>query len=102
MDFYFRAKEKQPEAEKKEEVVLVKNKGRLVVDTPENPEIQKAMLEVQKYLTAIEVVVREHSKYRCQESYQHLQSMLDMLWLSLGDKVLDLRGISPKIIEKQY
>lgn len=112
VDFYFRAKEKQPEPQtyrEKREADLAKNrqtaikpKGRIVVDAPENPAIQKSMQEIRKYLTSIDVALIECNKYCCEENYMRIQNLLETLWLSLGNKILDLRGITPKLVEKVY
>ena len=57
VDFYFRANEKALPEAKPESVK--KPTGREVVDVPENIEIQKALTEVRKYITALDVVTEE-------------------------------------------
>lgn len=101
VDFYFRAKEKQSEVEKKEENVQSKVSGREVVDIPENVKMQKAMQEVRKQLNAMDVIVQEYNQYQCKESYIHLEMVLSNLWLSLGRKVTDLMNIEPNLIVQQ-
>lgn len=111
VDFYFRAKgEPKPKtyreiretalAEKQQ--AAPKRNSRVVVDAPENPAIQKSMQEIRKYLTSIDVALIECNKYCCEESYVRVQNMLDTLWLSLGNKILDFRDITPKLVEKVY
>lgn len=101
VDFYFRAKEKQPEVEKTQETVQPKVSGREVVDIPENVKMQKAMQEVRKQLNAMDVIVQEYNKYQCRESYIHLEKVLSNLWISLGRKVTDLMEIEPNLIVQQ-
>ena len=99
VDFYFRANEKAlPEAKPKP---VKKPSGREVVDVPENVEIQKALTEVKKYITALDVVTEEFNKYKCKENYLHIRYAMDMLWVSLGRKITDLEGISPKLVVKE-
>lgn len=111
VDFYFRAKgEPKPKtyreiretalAEKQQ--AAPKRNSRVVVDAPENPAIQKSMQEIRKYLTSIDVALIECNKYCCEESYVRVRNMLDTLWLSLGNKILDFRDNTPKLIEKVY
>lgn len=99
VDFYFRANEKTVPEAKPEPVK--KPSGREVVDVPENIEIQKALTEVRKYITALDVVTEEFNKYKCKENYLHIRYAMDMLWISLGRKITDLEDISPKIVVKE-
>lgn len=99
VDFYFRANEKTVPEAKPEPVK--KPSGREVVDVPENIEIQKALTEVRKYITALDVVTEEFNKYKCKENYLHIRYAMDMLWISLGRKITDLEDISPKIAVKE-
>lgn len=112
VDFYFRAKEQPPAPQtyrEKREAALAEKKQqagrppvRQVVDAPENVAIQNAMKEVRKYLCSIDVALTECNKYCCEEKYLRIQNVLDTLWLSLGDRILQLRDTKPKIIEKLY
>lgn len=99
VDFYFRANEKTVPEAKPEPVK--KPFGREVVDVPENIEIQKALTEVRKYITALEVVTEEFNKYKCKENYLHIRYAMDMLWTSLGRKIIDLESIDPKLVVKE-
>ena len=99
VDFYFRANEKAVPEAKPEPVK--KPSGREVVDVPENIEIQKALTEVRKYISALDVVTEEFNKYKCKENYLHIRYAMDMLWISLGRKITDLEDISPKIVVKE-
>lgn len=111
VDFYFRAKE-EPKPKTYREIretalaekqqAAPKRNSRVVVDAPENPAIQKSMQEIRKYLTSIDVALIECNKYCCEESYVRVRNMLDTLWLSLGNKILDFRDITPKLVEKVY
>ena len=103
VDFYFRAKEPE-KSESPEPVDTVENrtKRRMVVDVPENKEIQSAMQEIRKYLCAIDVTLQEGNAYCCEERYAHVMGILDILWISLGKKILDARTIEPNLIPKSY
>lgn len=99
VDFYFRANEKALPEAKPESVK--KPTGREVVDVPENIEIQKALTEVRKYITALDVVTEEFNKYKCKENYLHIRYAMDMLWTSLGRKIIDLESIDPELVVKE-
>lgn len=99
VDFYFRASGKALPEAKPESVK--KPTGREVVDVPENIEIQKALTEVRKYITALDVVTEEFNKYKCKENYLHIRYAMDMLWISLGRKITDLESINPTLVVKE-
>lgn len=99
VDFYFRANEKVVPETKPEPVK--KPSGREVVDVPENIEIQKALTEVRKYITALDVVTEEFNKYKCKENHLHIRYAMDMLWTSLGRKIIDLESIDPELVVKE-
>ena len=99
VDFYFRATEKAVPEAKPEPVK--KPSGREVVDIPENIKIQKAIMEVKKHITALDVTVEELNKYHCEANYRHLKYALDMLWIELGRKITDLEGIIPNLVVKE-
>lgn len=99
VDFYFRANEKTVPEAKPEPVK--KPSGREVVDVPENIEIQKALTEVRKYITALDVVTEEFNKYKCKENHLHIRYAMDMLWTSLGRKIIDLESIDPELVVKE-
>lgn len=102
VDFYFRATEKavSEKTETKPEPVK-KPSGREVVDVPENIKIQKAIMEVKKHITALDVTVEELNKYHCEGNYRHLKYAMDMLWIELGRKITDLEGITPNLVVKE-
>lgn len=99
VDFYFRVKEKQVETKP---APVSKPNMRTVVDIPENVRMQKAIQEIRKQLNALDVIMQEYNVYRCEESYIHLKSTLDILWISLGRKIVDLMDVKPNLIQKQY
>lgn len=99
VDFYFRANEKTVPEAKLEPVK--KPSGREVVDVPENIKIQKAIMEVKKHITALDVTMEELNKYHCEANYRHLKYALDMLWIELGRKITDLEGIIPNLVVKE-
>ena len=102
VDFYFRAKEKAvPEKTETKPEPVKKPSGREVVDVPENIKIQKAIMEVKKHITALDVTVEELNKYHCEANYRHLKYALDMLWIELGRKITDLEGIIPNLVVKE-
>lgn len=103
VDYYFRAEEqkKVPEKAEAKPEPAKKPSGREVVDVPENIEIQKAIVEVRKYITALDVTVEELNKYHCEDNYRHLKYSMDMLWIGLGRKITDLWGISPQLVIKE-
>lgn len=102
VDFYFRAKEKAvPEKTETKLEPAKKPSGREVVDVPENIKIQKAIMEVKKHITALDVTVEELNKYHCEANYRHLKYAMDMLWIELGRKITDLEGITPDLVVKE-
>lgn len=98
VDFYFRAKEQISEPKP---VETKKKTGREVVDVPENIKMQKAILEVQKYLTALDVTLDEFNGYRCEANYMHVKRALEILWTGLGWKLTELMDIEPKLVVKE-
>lgn len=102
VDFYFRANEKAvPQKTETKPEPAKKPSGREVVDVPENIKIQKAIMEVKKHITALDVTVEELNKYHCEANYRHLKYALDMLWIELGRKITDLEGIIPNLVVKE-
>lgn len=102
VDFYFRATEKAaPEKTETKPEPVKKPSGREVVDVPENIKIQKAIMEVKKHITALDVTVEELNKYHCEGNYRHLKYAMDMLWIELGRKITDLEGITPNLVVKE-
>lgn len=102
VDFYFRVTEKAvPEKTETKPEPVKKPSGREVVDVPENIEIQKAIMEVKKHITALDVTVEELNKYHCEGNYRHLKYAMDMLWIELGRKITDLEGITPNLVVKE-
>lgn len=99
IDFYFRAKEiaATPAPEKKPES---KSTYDMVVDVPENLEIQSALAEVRKYMTGLDVVLTEYNKYRSRDSYSHYFMILNELSVKLSGKIIDLIAIEPNLINK--
>lgn len=102
VDFYFRAKETEKPVAKQEPKPERKPPMRTVVDAPENVQIQKAIKEVQKCLYAMDILMYESNKYCSIECYMRFMSCLDSLWTSLGRRILNLRDIEPKQIQKLY
>lgn len=96
VDFYFRAKETVPAT--KEE----KSSGRLVVDVPENPEIQKRLSIVRKYINAVDTILDEYNTYHCEENYKHYCMVLNNLSVALIGKVLNLLETKPNMVKKHY
>lgn len=102
VDFYFRANEKAvPQKTETKPEPAKKPSGRKVVDVPENIKIQKAIMEVKKHITALDVTVEELNKYHCENNYRHLKYAMDMLWIELGRKITDLEGIIPNLVVKE-
>ena len=75
--------------------------GRAVVDVPENADMQKAIQDVRKYLNALDVIMIEYNVYRCEENFLNLKGNLDIIWLGLGHKIVDLMGMEPQVIIKE-
>ncbi|EOS78939.1 hypothetical protein C817_03462 [Dorea sp. 5-2] len=99
VDFYFRVKNEVVLAEKSEPEK--RKSGRAVVDVPENADMQKAIQDVRKYLNALDVIMIEYNVYRCEENFQNLKRNLDIIWLGLGRKIVDLMGMEPQVIIKE-
>lgn len=101
VDFYFRAKEKQPEPMKKEPVQS-KPMMQTVVDIPENPKAQDAIRDLKKVLNAIEVMVDESNRYVSETKYQcYSDGIMEMVAALMG-RINAYLNIKPKLIEKQY
>lgn len=97
VDFYFHAKE-QLVTEKKTKLVPQKQKkaDEEVINDPENMDIQKAIFEARRYVTAIDVVIESLEAYWHEQNYQDLKVCLNVLWFGLGRKILDLKVDGPK------
>lgn len=99
VDFYFRVKNEGVPAESPEPER--RKSGRAVVDVPENADMQKAIQDVRKYLNALDVIMTEYNVYRCEENFLNLKRNLDIIWLGLGRKIVDLMGMEPQVIIKE-
>ena len=99
VDFYFRVKNEDVPMEKPEPEK--RKSGRAVVDVPENADMQKAIQDVRKYLNALDVIMIEYNVYRCEGNFQNLKRNLDIIWLGLGRKIVDLMGMEPQVIIKE-
>ena len=99
VDFYFRIKNEDVPVEKPEPEK--RKSGRAVVDVPENADMQKAIQDVRKYLNALDVIMIEYKVTRCEGNFQNLKRNLDIIWLGLGRKIVDLMGMEPQVIIKE-
>lgn len=96
VDFYFRAREIQNLQERKEPEPDHKD---LVVDVPENADVQKAMKRVQDRLTTISVLTENMNAYQREETYDKLSDTLGTMWLDLGKSITKLMDTSPNLIK---
>ena len=102
VDFYFRAKEVIPVQEQPKPEPVKESSGKLFVDVPENPEIQKRMSVTRDYLTALDVALREYDMYHEEDRYKNYRVMVDNLSITLLSKVHDLLEIKPNFVRKHY
>ena len=103
VDFYFRAKEKVVEPEKKEKTAAPPRPlMRTVVDIPENPRAQEAIKEIQKAIAAIEVMLDESNRYIGEEVFRRYRNGMADAFQALMVRVTRYLEIVPGIIEKQY
>lgn len=102
VDFYFRAKETEKPVAKPEAKPERKPPMMTVVDAPENVQIQKAIKEVQKCLCAIDVLTVKANTYCTSEEYDRIMDCIDTLRRELGRRILNLKDIKPKQIQKMY
>lgn len=103
VDFYFRAKEKVVEPEKKEKTAAPPRPlMRMVVDIPENPRAQEAIKEIQKAIAAIEVMLDESNRYIGEEVFRRYRNGMADAFQALMVRVTRYLEIVPGIIEKQY
>lgn len=102
VDFYFRTKEVIPVQEQPKPEPVKESSGKLFVDVPENPEIQKRMCVTRDYLTALDVALREYDMYHEEDRYKNYRVMVDNLSITLLSKVHDLLEIKPNFVRKHY
>ncbi len=102
VDFNFRAKETEEPVAKPEPKPERKLPMMTAVDAPENVQIQKAIKEVQKCLCAIDVLMVKANTYCTSEEYDRIMDCIDALRRELGKRILNLRDIKPKQIQKMY
>ena len=79
VDHYFRVKEQLPAPENKDPVV------------PDHLDFQVESQEIRKYLCAIDVLLSEGNAKHSKGLHDGIMGSLDVLYLSLGKKLLDLR-----------
>lgn len=72
----------------------------LVVNIPDNMQIQEAIREAQKYLIAVEVMLQEYSKYRSETEHQESCKQLKLLGMKFYNKLCDAVEIKPGLIKK--
>ncbi len=79
VDFYFRTKEQLSAPENKDPVI------------PNHFDFQVESQEIRKYLCAIDVLLSEGNAKHSKGLHDGIMGSLDVLYLSLGKKLLDLR-----------
>lgn len=88
VDFYFRAKKQLPIQESKDPVIS------------DHTMYQEGSREIRKYLCAIDVLLTEGSAWHSKGLHDGIMGSLDVLYLSLGKKLLDLKDMDLKTIQK--
>lgn len=88
----------------KEELPAPKNKPlvRTVVNIPENPEAQKAILEIKKALGAVDVMLDESNRYLSEDSFKRYRYDMADAFAALMTRITCYLDIKPRTIEKQY
>jgi len=74
--------------------------SQMVVNVPENVEIQNALREVHRYLIAVDVALDEVSKYRSEEEHKRECDRLMLLLTKFYNKTYDALAIKPKLVKK--
>ena len=70
------------------------------MNVPDNPAIQDALKEAQRYLIAVDVALAELSKYRTPSDYERECKALNMLIVKFHDKVTRVFDIKPQLVKK--
>lgn len=112
VDFYFRAKEEKPDETKGQQVTgenpsepeksasPAKWMKRMVVDVPENPEAQKLIREMRRYLAGMDAVLDVYSMYLKKEEFEKVGYTVDLVAGKISRTGLDLMTFHPHLVEK--
>ncbi len=112
VDFYFRAKEEKPyeakgqqaagenPSEPEKSASPAKWMKRMVVDVPENPEAQKLIQEMRRYLVGMDAVLDVYSMYLKKEEFEKVGYTVDLVASKISRIGLDLMTFHPHLVEK--
>ena len=112
VDFYFRAKEEKPDETKGQQATgenpsepeksasPAKWMKRMVVDVPENPEAQKLIQEMRRYLVGMDAVLDVYSMYLKKEEFEKVGYTVDLVAGKISRTGLDLMTFHPHLVEK--
>ena len=112
VDFYFRAKEEKPDETKGQQATgenpsepeksasPAKWMKRMVVDVPENPEAQKLIREMRRYLAGMDAVLDVYSMYLKKEEFEKVGYTVDLVAGKISRTGLDLMTFHPHLVEK--
>ena len=112
VDFYFRAKEEKPDETKGQQATgenpsepeksasPAKWMKRMVVDVPENPEAQKLIREMRRYLAGMDAVLDVYSMYLKKEEFEKVGYTVDLVASKISRIGLDLMTFHPHLVEK--
>ena len=112
VDFYFRAKEEKPDETKGQQATgenpsepeksasPAKWMKRMVVDVPENPEAQKLIQEMRRYLVGMDAVLDVYSMYLKKEEFEKVGYTVDLVASKISRIGLDLMTFHPHLVEK--
>ena len=108
VDFYFRAKEKQPEktcspakSSNEAKPMTTSRRQYQVVDIPENVKAQKLIGDITKRLNAMEVLLEESNRYTDKQIFENCRRGFNEAFMSLVHHVTEYNKIVPGMITRQ-
>ena len=102
VDFYFRAKEEPKETKPAPVVKKEKPLTREVVDSPENPQMLKAIQKLRDDLTCMDVLLQRCIRYTDEKTYKNMRSSAMDVVPILVDDWNRLCDTKYNMIQKQY
>lgn len=116
VDYYFRAKEQEPEkpqtyreireaalAQRRQQASASqpeRKEQKMVVDIPENAKAQQAITDVKKALGAVEVMLDESARYISETDFKSCRDALSKAFLALLGRMTIYMKIEPKLIKR--
>lgn len=100
VDHYFRSEEVIKGIQRQQSVPDIKPYKNMVANIPENPEAQKLIRDMRKYLTGMDALMDAFNTYQSEENYKHIIGAISALEGKIVRTAMMMTMIKPKMVEK--